>query len=316
LGKLGLVSRQALRIPQKGRTRGLVHTFCVRARETEVLSPKKFENPKENIFSYYITLIMATRNLTSKFEAIKKNKGNVELETTPSPNKNIMDIAVEIHDKFTKNTSEIKEKVAKLNKIYSNTFFDSDESEVKKEQELLSDIKKKVKQNIQAVESLKKFTHDPVIKNIVTGCTLQLTESQKLIKVLTQKRQALTSDPDPDPAPQPGYSESMNTHLLEYAPEEVSSRERTQAIKKLAQDVVELNQLFKDLNNMIIDQGTILDRVDFNIEQANEKVSQGAQNVKKADEYQKKGNCISNVAIGGLICTGAALGTAIAIKKS
>jgi syntaxin 16 len=40
--------------------------------------------------------------------------------------------------------------------------------------------------------------------------------------------------------------------------------------------------------NVIADQGTILDRIDFNIEQTDVRVKSAAKSVLKAEQYQRK----------------------------
>jgi t-SNARE complex subunit (syntaxin) len=43
---------------------------------------------------------------------------------------------------------------------------------------------------------------------------------------------------------------------------------------------------------MVILQGSLLDRIDFNIEEARHNVVEGAEHIEKAEKYQKKGsNC-------------------------
>lgn len=37
----------------------------------------------------------------------------------------------------------------------------------------------------------------------------------------------------------------------------------------------ELHEIYKDLSNLVIMQGTLLDRIDFNIEEASQNVRQG-----------------------------------------
>lgn len=44
----------------------------------------------------------------------------------------------------------------------------------------------------------------------------------------------------------------------------IAQRERE--IEDIAQGIIELADIFKELQNMIIDQGTMLDRIDYNIE--------------------------------------------------
>lgn len=80
------------------------------------------------------------------------------------------------------------------------------------------------------------------------------------------------------------------SHEQEQALEEMNERasEREKEIIKVAQSINELAQLFKELNVLVIEQGTILDRIDYNIEQTSVKVKQGVQELEKADEYSKK----------------------------
>ena len=47
----------------------------------------------------------------------------------------------------------------------------------------------------------------------------------------------------------------------------ISQRERE--INDLAKSIIELADIFKNLQTMVIDQGTILDRIDYNLEQTN-----------------------------------------------
>lgn len=65
-------------------------------------------------------------------------------------------------------------------------------------------------------------------------------------------------------------------------------REREREIVNITKSIVEINHLFKDLAGFIVDQGTVLDRIDFNIEQTTVKVKSGLRSVRKAEEYQKK----------------------------
>ena len=55
----------------------------------------------------------------------------------------------------------------------------------------------------------------------------------------------------------------------------------------IAKSAQELAQIFKDLNQLVIEQGTIVDRIDYNMDQAVVKVKEGLQQVVKAEEYKK-----------------------------
>jgi t-SNARE complex subunit (syntaxin) len=65
---------------------------------------------------------------------------------------------------------------------------------------------------------------------------------------------------------------------------------------------------------MVIIQGSLLDRIDFNIEEARDNVVKGADHIDKAEEYQKKGsNCAFRTMIVFLIGI-AILSVVLAIK--
>lgn len=63
--------------------------------------------------------------------------------------------------------------------------------------------------------------------------------------------------------------------------------EREQEVGHIVHSISELNHIFKDLANMVQDQGTVLDRIDYNIEQTQVQVYEGYQQLKKADSYQR-----------------------------
>lgn len=53
--------------------------------------------------------------------------------------------------------------------------------------------------------------------------------------------------------------------------------QREKEINDIAKGIIELADIFKELQNMVIDQGTMLDRIDYNIERM-------SKNVKGADK--------------------------------
>lgn len=47
---------------------------------------------------------------------------------------------------------------------------------------------------------------------------------------------------------------------------DVAIAQREREIEDIAQGIIELADIFKELQGMVIDQGTMLDRIDYNIE--------------------------------------------------
>ncbi|GAA5941388.1 t-SNARE syntaxin TLG2 [Sporobolomyces koalae] len=68
--------------------------------------------------------------------------------------------------------------------------------------------------------------------------------------------------------------------------------QRSNEISTIAQSITELADLFKDLNSLVIDQGTLLDRIDWNVEQMGREVKGAVTELQQATRYQKRsGKC-------------------------
>lgn len=65
-------------------------------------------------------------------------------------------------------------------------------------------------------------------------------------------------------------------------------KERDESVRKLESDIVEVNQIFKDLATMIHNQGEAVDSIESSIFRATEEVSRGAQEIARARNYQDR----------------------------
>lgn len=65
-------------------------------------------------------------------------------------------------------------------------------------------------------------------------------------------------------------------------------QEQEQAINKLEKDIVDVNQIFKELGAMVHEQGEIVDSIEANVERTNNYVSEGAQRLHQAHTYKNK----------------------------
>ena len=77
-------------------------------------------------------------------------------------------------------------------------------------------------------------------------------------------------------------------------------RKREQEISSIVQSIQDLNTIFKDLASMVSEQGEIVDRIDYNIENASIKVEHGLEQLKKASKYQKSNRKMKCILVLGI----------------
>lgn len=62
---------------------------------------------------------------------------------------------------------------------------------------------------------------------------------------------------------------------------------REKEVMSIVKSIVDLNQIYKDLSHLVEEQGTVLDRIDYNIECTQTRVYEGYKQLKKAERYQR-----------------------------
>ncbi|KAF9974036.1 hypothetical protein BGZ73_002682 [Actinomortierella ambigua] len=64
--------------------------------------------------------------------------------------------------------------------------------------------------------------------------------------------------------------------------------QREQEINHIAKSIFQLADIFKDLQTMVIDQGTLLDRIDYNVEQTKSHMQDAVLELEEGEKYQKQ----------------------------
>jgi len=64
--------------------------------------------------------------------------------------------------------------------------------------------------------------------------------------------------------------------------------QREQEINDIAKGIIELADIFRELQTMVIDQGTMLDRIDYNVERTVTDVKDAEKELTVATNYQKR----------------------------
>uniref|UniRef100_A0A2P2JTI6 Uncharacterized protein MANES_09G174700 n=1 Tax=Rhizophora mucronata TaxID=61149 RepID=A0A2P2JTI6_RHIMU len=78
--------------------------------------------------------------------------------------------------------------------------------------------------------------------------------------------------------------------------------EREREIQQVVESVNELAQIMKDLSVLVIDQGTIVDRIDYNIQNVASTVEEGLKQLQKAERTQKQGGMVMCATVLVIMC--------------
>ncbi|KAF0983138.1 hypothetical protein FDP41_011116 [Naegleria fowleri] len=84
----------------------------------------------------------------------------------------------------------------------------------------------------------------------------------------------------------PGFTDEQIQMLIQNERENIR---RDKELREILTSIVELNELFKEFSALVVEQGSLLDRIDHNIEQTFENVKQGNKELAGAEKYQKCG---------------------------
>ena len=181
---------------------------------------------------------------------------------------------------------------------------------------ILNEITQKLK---EAEKSIKDFTKEND-NNDNTNNMIKLNMQQTLIKKISdftkkfkinqemhnKKYKDLVGEDDPtfqiNTSSKQNNNEVNNTidnFLMTEEKDSVLMRRDTQ-LNDLLDSVNDLAQIFKDMQSLVMEQGSILDRIDYNIDIAATNVTSGKNSIIKANEYHKN-NCFRTVIIVVLV---------------
>uniref|UniRef100_A0A7S2LZT8 t-SNARE coiled-coil homology domain-containing protein n=1 Tax=Zooxanthella nutricula TaxID=1333877 RepID=A0A7S2LZT8_9DINO len=99
---------------------------------------------------------------------------------------------------------------------------------------------------------------------------------------------------DGGPGGDVGFSDAQ---MQELDAMEVNANQRSQEIVQIATSINDLHTIFKELAVLVIDQGSILDRIDYNIEQVVSQSQEANKQLKKAEDSQKSNRAMKCIII-------------------
>ena len=225
---------------------------------------------------------------------------------------------VEFSEAISSEMSRIKSRMAELNKAYARatlTSFDDDEDGGSAVEVLTVDITrmfKRCERRVKQLEAVEGSEEDQKIrKNVVTKLASQLRslsadfrkmQKQYLARLKAKEgggKNASASSLDAFDERQSGtvdiYGDAddgdvgfTDGQLARMKESESFSLEREKEIEEIIKSVNDLATVMKDLSVLIIDQGTVLDRIDYNMTAVADSVEEGLKELEQAEKTQKR----------------------------
>lgn len=223
-------------------------------------------------------------------------------------------------DSLTDLMGTIRAKIENLKVLHSKQFQVTIDDSVQGEQRSIeiatSEISRLLGEAQRKIKILKRVIDNPetttdecvIIKNVQSGFAAQLSELTKHFRQVqqsylsrTREREKKTKDSfskpeddeyddDDDGKDEYGDYEDKGFNDAQMAQLRVAENrvdQRGKEIQKVYRSIIELNEMVKDLSLLIIDQGTLLDRIDYNIENAASSVERGVQELQQASDSQR-----------------------------
>lgn len=254
---------------------------------------------------------MATRNLTPEFNKYRQASGRKRpLNQSSSANSSLISgemssmggdsIApywVEDIERIRADLDDVEKKLNTLDTIYKDRVAAVFDDKIKECDAKIATYTQNLTRTFHKCESRLKnlqrreYSNDTearIFKNVQKGLASRLQELsmsyRKKQKQFFQKLRSVNATDGDDDLIETGFHQGQKG-AMDMMKKEAQSRE--QEIQQIAKSAQELAQIFKDLNQLVIEQGTIVDRIDYNMDQAVTKVKEGLQQVVKAEEYKK-----------------------------
>lgn len=96
-----------------------------------------------------------------------------------------------------------------------------------------------------------------------------------------------------------GFSE---TQLLTVENATALAENRTRELTRVAENVNDLATLVKDIASLVVDQGTVLDRIDYNLEDVKQTTTSAVRELHIANRYQRKRHALCCIILLSIAC--------------
>ena len=263
-------------------------------------------NTNNNIFDFDNQIKITKIKIEKQIEELIKLQ-NKRLMVNFTTDDDAMELKIENFVKeITNNIKIIQNNIVKASKIknidnvFKKNFIDAQSLSL---QELITKLRKCQKTYLEKIDKQKKINSDKLFwnKNIENDNTSQLENNNTYKKNNLTDSQLLVQD------------QILNNSINEY---ETIIEERDKEINQICKSIQELSEMFNEVNMLVHKQGSMLDRIDYNMECAVENVKSGNKQLVKADDYQKSASSTSRGVILGLVGMIGLMSGIFAIKKT
>mmetsp|Transcript_35371 Transcript_35371/g.67658 ORF Transcript_35371/g.67658 Transcript_35371/m.67658 type:complete len:252 (+) Transcript_35371:622-1377(+) len=216
---------------------------------------------------------------------------------------------VDVSEEVGSDIKKIRDKMADLNRMHGKsllvTFDDvEDDTSIEILTQEVTRLFKRTEQRLRTLQDggTESNQEEKMRRNVIVAWAAELQklsmefrkqQKEYLARVQRQKTRAggildmagMSSSPSTDDF-DPGFS---GIQMQQVATTDSLAAERDQEVMTIVQNINDLAQVMKDLSLLVIDQGSILDQIDYNCDQVAVRVEEGLKEVVKAEKTQKKG---------------------------
>jgi syntaxin 16 len=191
--------------------------------------------------------------------------------------------------------------------------------------ECINRLREEIKRDVQSTstgqkrqlqENMQKGHASRLQRITISFRDMQTAYLQK--RATAEIRAAAGTDADPDFAVSLDHDMDVaftGEQRAEVIQHNLMTEERMGDLRQIMEQMARLQEMFADLGTLIIEQGTVLDRIDRNIDAAIEDVEAGNQELAAAEDHQKKGNKCFYIYIVLMVVLVLILGSVILIRK-
>ena len=171
-----------------------------------------------------------------------------------------------------------------INAIYDRPVQILDKKIEQQKYQTTSQITHLLKQTKTSISNLSKYKEREVI-NIQSRLFVELSHLSNEFQTIQRKSLENIQHALPD---EPYFGMTDNQYQqISLLDDDITTRKKE--IKQVATSITELSELMKDIAHLVHFQGELVDHIEYNVESAEKDIKQGTQEIKKAEESQKRG---------------------------